>query len=356
MGKNLYEILAINSSATAVEIRRAYRTLARRYHPDVNPGKDSTDRFKAIAKAYEVLSDPEQRKQYDIQLEIQQRRSLSSKYKAYAEQQARSAQERYFRAQQKDYEAIKKFQQSRPGRLSPQNNAPPTHGIQRGRHTHTKPNTLDTPTTKAFNSATNILGWLTNKLRPNKHKDGSPTSVNHISIVELSISMEEALAGVRKTVTFGENDALRKLKALIPPGTRDGSLLRFRSTGRGVGEEVVLVVRVARHPFLKLEQKGVILEIPITINEAITGATIEIPTLTVPTTIKIPPNTQSGTDLRLREQGLPLKEGRGDLFVRLLIAVPESIHAVGLKEKAAELDLYYESPVRQHLPKTLPGN
>ena len=99
--------------------------------------------------------------------------------------------------------------------------------------------------------------------------------------------------------------------------------------------------------------KGLIIEVPITVHEAVSGASFMVPTLDEPSTLKVAPGTQSGTEIRLKEKGIEGKDGRGDLFIRIMIRIPEAIGAVGLDEKGAALDAYYESSVRQHLPKSI---
>ena len=115
----------------------------------------------------------------------------------------------------------------------------------------------------------------------------------------------------------------------------------------------MVIARVARHPFLSIQPHGLTVQIPITIGEAIAGATIKVPTLDDPAMLKIPPNTQSGAEFRLKGRGLVEKDGPGDLVIKILINVPESVNAVGIKDKAAGLDQYYEQNVRQNYPKSL---
>jgi curved DNA-binding protein len=174
-----------------------------------------------------------------------------------------------------------------------------------------------------------------------------------VSVLEVSITIKEAILGTKKTIEIVEPEGLRKVSVKIPPGVRNGSVVRLQ--GRGLPrEDLVLVIRIAYHPYLSIHPKGLVVEIPVTVHEAIAGATIMVPTLEEPAAIKIPAGTNSGTELRVKEKGVPLKDGgRGDLFVRILVKIPEHPEAVGLKEKANELSLYYETPVRDGMPKSL---
>jgi DnaJ-class molecular chaperone len=165
--------------------------------------------------------------------------------------------------------------------------------------------------------------------------------------------MHDAIFGVKKALEIPEPEGQRKVSVKIPAGVRSGSVIRLRAKNMP-NEDLVLIVRVAAHPFLTIQARGLVAEIPITIQEAIVGAHISVPTLDEAVSIKIPPGSQSGSELRLKNRGLTLKDGtRGDLFVRLMIRVPETADAVGLKEKASELDAYYSNNVRQGLPKHL---
>ena len=122
----------------------------------------------------------------------------------------------------------------------------------------------------------------------------------------------------------------------------------------GSGEDLVIIVRVASHPSLSMQTRGLVAEVPISVNEAICGASVKLPSLDEPMVIKVPPGAQSGTEIRLKARGVQNKDGsRGDLIYRLMVKVPEAIIAVGIQDKARELEQYYESPVRQTLPKTL---
>jgi DnaJ-class molecular chaperone len=103
-----------------------------------------------------------------------------------------------------------------------------------------------------------------------------------------------------------------------------------------------------------MHARGLVIEVPISVHEALAGASVTLPSLDEPVTVKIPPGSQSGAEIRLKGRGVLTKEGdRGDMFYRLMVHVPGAVHAVGIAERAAELEKYYESPVRQALPKTL---
>ena len=191
--ENYYKMMGLNSSATDAEIRRAYRVLARRYHPDVNPGEASVERFKAIAEAYEVLSDSGKRRQYDISFEREQGSYHHKQFRAYRDQmQRQSASEKFFQAQKADYEQIKAWQ-SKVGSAAASAKAgagkPPPRVD------------LKIPPSGA-NWKAKFEGWRRNlssfcegKLRRNK-----TAVIQKISIIEVSLAIRDVITGARKTV------------------------------------------------------------------------------------------------------------------------------------------------------------
>ena len=326
--KDYYKILGVDPAASQDRIRRAYRTLARRMHPDVNPGKTSADRFKEIAEAYNVLKNAERRMKYDRQLAAEQLRRGDARMQAYQKNQQRA--EQYFREQKQDYDFIKSFQ--RPAR-APSTPAPPKRP----------------PIGAKLRAAAQAL--YARVSTPKKTKEA--VELRHLSVLEVPLSLHDAIYGCSRSIEVEDERAKRTLRVKIPPGVRHGSIVRLRARG-GRGEEVLCIIKVERQPGLYLDPEGLVIEVPITVHEAITGATLTIPTFTEPEAVKVQPNTQSGTKIRVKGKGIPLPDGPGDLFVRVMVHVPESELAVGIKEKSAELDKYYESPVREHMPQSIP--
>jgi len=338
--KNHYAILGLNSSATAEEIRRAYRILARRYHPDVNPEVSSAEKFKDISVAYKTLSDASRRGQYDIELERLERNSVKEKVRAYKDQQNRED------LWKQTFKQAAEAQMRNPGTQNTQGRRSSPGG---------KPSPFRdmAQTLKQFYNKTKSVLSTPISLFPTSSSKNKSANISKISIIEVSITMKDAICGVKKTVEISEPEKVRKVSVRVPAGVRNGSVVRLRARN-SPGEDLVLIVRIASHPFLSMQTKGLIAEVPITISEALSGASIKVPTLEEQVLVKIPENAQSGTELRLKGKGIPLKDGsRGDLFIRLMIKVPESASALGLQEKAAELDAYYETGVRHAFPQSL---
>ncbi|MEZ4754212.1 MAG: DnaJ domain-containing protein [Bdellovibrionota bacterium] len=329
-----YKILGLNLSATEDEIRRAYRILARRYHPDVNPGKNSEDRFKKISEAYKVLSDATKKKDYDSDFQTATHTSFRAK-----QNQKFRAQSRYFKAQ-KDFKE------------KAQNHA--RSYFKKG---------ISESASRISKGASDFLKDLvkpkknkTAKLKPSKQKTTNKsvkTEPLKVSIIEASVSIHDAIFGIKKTIEIAEPEGIRKVSVSIPSGSRPGKVIRMRST-TGNSEELVIILRVAPHSILCLEPKGLVIKIPITVKEAVFGAAIKVPGIEEQNMITIPQGSQSGTELRLKNKGISLADGnKEDLFYRIEVQVPNATSAVGLKEKIDELEQYYEQTPRKKMPTSI---
>jgi curved DNA-binding protein len=347
---NYYNTLGLNTSATSDEIRRAYRILARRYHPDVNPGKDSNEKFKDIAEAYRILSDKKRREKYDLEYEQAEQKFQQSRYKAYTDK----AREQ-FQAQSRAYANARRAQEANTSRsnnnskkTSP-SNTPPTKNASENLEHNSLSEKLQT-IAKNF-----IHKPLPNPFSQFKQKKSSQRPKS-ISIIEVSITVPDAILGVRKSIEINENGHSRKISVKIPPGSLTGSVVRMRNKENAL-EELVLVVQVARHPFLSLEKKGLIVDLPITVHEAVCGANVIVPTLEDQLVLKIPENTQSGTLIRLQGKGIKRRDGvQGDLYYQVLIKIPESVGSPQLKDASEKLSTLYPGDIRATLPKTLITN
>lgn len=328
--QNYYRILGLTSSATTDEIRRAYRILARRYHPDLNPGSKTEDRFKTIAEAYHVLSDPERKKQFDLELEAVERRSGRS-----SSNTARARREAGIR---KEFER-RKYQEFGKQGNEPEQEPPRVH----------KPRPEQPPSpppTRALSMFFRRAADWWRQAGSTAQGKTTPRGPSKISIIEVSVTVRDAILGMKKTVEIEEPTGSRKISVSIPPGVRNGSVVRLRARNNPE-EEIVLIVRVASHPFISVQPKGIVVEVPVSVQEALSGASISVPSLDEPLTIRIPPGAQSGTEVRVKERGIRFRDGsQGDLFYRLMVRIPDAPQAVGLKEKAQALEEYYGGSVR----------
>ncbi len=286
---NHYQTLGITTASSDREIQRAYRTLARRYHPDVNPQGGTEVAFQKIAEAYATLSDKEKRREYDLALRNARKtfeQSFEQAHKVFTKNQAEFKKEQYR-----------------------QNN------LSKNKFTISL---LRTTGKKLQNYLEQTIEPLVTRKRGEKRKRKSS-----LSIIELSISIFEALYGTKKTVDLsGSSNIQRKVSVSISPGIWTGSTIRFRNP-KNHTEEILVIVTVESHPWISIGERGITLDIPISLHEALYGSKIEVPTLDEPVRITIAPITQSGTEVRLRGKGIANRSGdRGDLYLRYILQLP----------------------------------
>jgi curved DNA-binding protein len=287
--RDYYEILGVNKSASDEEIKRAYRKLAMKYHPDKNPNKkDAEERFKEINEAYAVLSDKEKRKQYET----------------FGKEgfHQRFTQEDIFRGF--DFDDILSGLFGGRGRREFR------YGGRGG---------------SDFGDLFTGQGTYQDmSRRPQKGED---------ILYELSISLEEAVLGGEKRISYRKNGKVEEVSVRIPKGIETGKKLRLSGKGMegrkgGPSGDLYLQISVREHPIFIREGDDLIMEKEVNFSEAALGTTIEVPTLEGTKKVKIPPGTQSHTKMRLKGLGIPhfQKEGRGDEYVKVIVRVPKRVN------------------------------
>jgi curved DNA-binding protein len=341
--QNHYKTLGLTNAASAEEIRRAYRVLARRYHPDVNPSNTGEEVFKAIAHAYSVLSDPERKKQYDLELQ-QASESLSETFDRANEALRRNQRRAAYMAQQREAEAARAMnRQAESPRAPPK---PEPSPAVRSRKTGSALRTLVTAPQAVVRGLRKAITARSGKQSPAPHGQ-----IGSLAILELSISIADAISGTRRTVEIPDTQKKpRKVSVTIPPGVRTGSIVRFKNKTAS-HEEIVVIIRVEHHPWLSLTERGLTMEIPLTVGEAIEGAKIQVPSLGEPLLVTVAPLTQSGKQVRLKNQGITNRDGtRGDLYIRFIVVVPDKTLPEEIRSVSEMLAETYSHPPRQHLP------
>jgi curved DNA-binding protein len=290
--KNLYESMGVARDADAETIRKAYRKLARQYHPDLNPGDTAAEeRFKEISQAYAVLSEPEKRSQYDEFGDA----ALAGGFDAEAARRSREA----FGA--------------RFGQASGEGDI--------GGEFHY--GNLD----DLFGGVFSRFGRSQGPPRPRRGPD------LHSSI---TLDFIDAARGGEQRVSMGRPTAdggvkQEHLTVRIPPGVADGGRIRLAGKGGeapgGPPGDLYLDVRVRPHRVFRREGRDIHLDVPIGVAEATLGARIDVPTLDGRATVTVPPGTHGGAKLRLRGKGVPgaPRGDAGDLFVTLRIRVPRDL-------------------------------
>jgi curved DNA-binding protein len=286
--KDYYHILGVAKNASDEEIKKAYRKLAMKYHPDRNPNKkEAEERFKEINEAYAVLSDKEKRKQYDT-------------FGAEGFQQ-RFSQEDIFRGFDFDEILSSLFggRGRRDFRFGGQS------GVDFG----------------------DFFG------RQGGYQDAGRMSQRGEDIVyEMAISLEEAAFGGEKRISYRKNGRLEEVSVKIPRGFPSGKKLRLAGKGKegrngGSPGDLYLQVTVREHPLFSQEGDDLIVEKEINFSEAVLGTTIEVPTLEGMKKVKVPPGTQSHTKMRLKGLGMPhfQGEGKGDEYVKVIVKIPKKV-------------------------------
>ncbi|MBM4446596.1 MAG: molecular chaperone DnaJ [Chloroflexi bacterium] len=308
-GRDYYTILGVGRNATEKEVKQAYRRLARKYHPDVNPGDKSAEaRFKEINEAYEILSDSEKRKKYD---------RFGDQWQ-YAEQFAKAGQGAQWDFRQGDTYTTFDF-----GDLGDLGDV--FGGIFRG-----------------FGSGSNTA-----------RRSAGPRSMEH----PVEVTLEEAYHGTKRVLQLqaeepcsvcgssgrvgrarcstcgGSGKLLRpkRLEVKIPPGVRDGSKVRIAGQGSqdydGAKGDIYLVVKVLPHQVFERKGDDLHVEVPVPLVIAMLGGEVEAPTLKGNVALKVPPETQNGKVFRLTGQGMPHlnDSARGDMFAKVKVVLPAKL-------------------------------
>jgi curved DNA-binding protein len=272
--RDYYEALGVSRDASTEDIRRAYRRLAREYHPDVNKEAGAEDRFKEISEAYEVLRDPEKRERYD---------RLGSGWRPG-----------------QDVSGPEGFGGFEDVRVSFGDGA-------------------------GFGDFSDLFEGL---FSSGGRRRGFSARRGADAEAELELTLEEALRGGRRSVRLADG---RSYDVTIPPGVRDGRRIRLAGeggagTGGGQSGDLFLRVRIRPHPRFRLEGDNLHTQLPVSPWEAALGATVELPTLDGRGQVKVPAGSSCGRRLRLRGEGWPRPDGsRGDLLAEVRILVPKKL-------------------------------
>ena len=295
--KDYYQTLGVQRSATDKDIKAAYRKLAREFHPDANPGnKQAEEKFKEITEAYEVLKDPEKRKRYDM---------LGQNWKAGADFNPEPG----FGGFQFDFGNLGGFARGAGGGASS-----PFSDF------------FDVLFGQTFGQGGQAPGAASNPGAAQARR-----SPDHEAEIELTI--EELARGTARNIQVSRaGQPPKTLQVKIPAGIRPGSKVRVPgeappSPMGGPPGDLFLKVRVKPHPFLTIEGDNLVSELTISAPLAVLGGEAAVNTLDGTVHINIPPSSQNGRLLRLRERGLPkLKQSvRGDHLVRLKVQMPTSV-------------------------------
>ncbi len=274
--KDYYEILGVSRDASPEDIKKVYRKLAKKYHPDLHPNdKENEARFKEINEAYYVLSDPKKRQEYD-------------------------------RAGQFTFEpGMGDFGYAYQGNINLEDLGFGLGGLE-----------------DIFG---NLFGSRTEARRQPRPARGRDLEY------EASIDFDHAVHGTELNITTERGGKRSTITVKIPKGVRNGSRVRVAGKGGegmrgGPPGDLYIVTRVKPHRYFRREGDDIYLDVPITVSEAVLGGKVTVPTIYGKTTIKIPPGIESGKKLKLKEKGMPRLKGggKGDMYVVLYITAPKN--------------------------------
>lgn len=293
MARDPYEVLGVSKKATEAEIKKAFRSLAKKHHPDTHQNDPkAVKRFQEISSAYEVIGDKEKRAQYD-------------------------------RGEIDEAGQPKGFN---PG-AGPGGFGQGWEGFRRqqggGRGAEFNWNNEQGGGFSAEDIFADIFGGLGGgggKSRRSQPRKGADVQF------QTTVSLEEAALGGNRRVAIDD----KQLDVRIPPGVKDGQQIRLRGQGQpgdrgGPPGDALISITIAPHPYLERDGRDLKMDLPVTLKEAINGAKVEVPTLDGAVTLTVPAHSNSFRVLRLKGKGLPGSgsEAAGDLYVRLIVTLPE---------------------------------
>ncbi len=301
MSEDPYAVLGVKPEATQDEIRKAYRQLAKKLHPDLNPGdRQAEEKFKQVSVAYDLVGDPEKRARFD-----------KGEIDAAGNERPR---ERYYR----DF-----------------------HGAGAQSHPYS-----DASGYADFMDSEDILKEMFGR------RGGAQFRMRgQDALYRLPVAFLDALNGTTKRITLPDGGTL---DVVIPAGTKDQQVLRLRGKGGpGIGGgppgDALVEIEVEPHKFFKREGDDIHLELPISLPEAVLGAKLDVPTPTGPVRMTVPKGANTGTVLRLKGKGAPRSDkSHGDEYVTLKIVLPERPDPA-IEEFAQRWQAGKEHNPRQHL-------
>lgn len=311
--RDFYDILGVSKTATGDEIKRAHRKLVRQYHPDVNKNNAaSTEKFKEAQEAYDVLSDETKRRNYD------------------------------------------QFGHAGVGAGPPHGQPPggdPYEAFRRAQGGHTQSwQAGPGVSVEDFDIGEGGLGDIFEQLfgrnagaagRPGAAGRGGggaaprgrsrPQPARGADIEHpVTLTFHQAARGTKLPLQINRDGQLETIEIKIPPGVKDGSRIRIKGRGQHTGGtpgDLFIITHVTPHPYFRREELNILLDLPISLYEALLGTKVEVPTLDGPVTLTLPAGTSSGAKLRIKEKGIERGDDKGDQYVVIKIIVPKHLDA-----------------------------
>jgi DnaJ-class molecular chaperone len=291
-----YDVLGVSKTASEAEIKKAFRSLAKKHHPDTHAGDTAAQkRFQEISAAYDIVGDKEKRAKFD-------RGEIDA-----------GGNPRGF-----------------DPRAHGHGGGPFGGGGEGGpRDFHFTWNNQDGEAAEGFR-AEDIFADLFGGGGKRRGRRQQPRQGDSYEIA-ITVSFEEAARGGSRRIQMPEG---REVDVRIPPGLRDGQQIRLKGQGGqgrngGPPGDVLLTVSVAPHPYFTRDGNDLRMDLPVTLQEAVLGGKVTVPTLTGPVSLSVPANSNSGSVLRLKGKGIPARgtssggEAAGDLYVKLVVSLPD---------------------------------
>ena len=324
-----YSVLGVQKTASAEDIKKAYRKLAKKLHPDRNPGdKKAEEQFKEVSNAFEILGDPKKRALYDEFGEISTRPGF-------------------------DESKAREFQRQAAAAGAGSSGFGGFSGFEGFSSRGFDPSDLESMFGDLFGGRARGRGRVRRGPPPPMPGDDAEAAIE--------VDLRDAVLGAEREIALtrpgrnGSGETVR-LKVRIPSGVETGSRVRLPGQGApgesgGPSGDLYLKITVREHPRVRVEGRDLLVDLPITVLEALAGAEVTAPTFEGPVRLKIPPGSQSGRKLRLRGRGLPaLHAGstgapRGDLYAVLQIVLPPD--SPQARSAAKTLQDLYKTDVRR---------
>lgn len=298
--KDYYKILGVTRDASADDIKKAYRKLARKYHPDVSKEKDAEEHFKDVNEAYDVLGDKEKRAAYD------------------------------------QLGAYRSGQEFRP---------PPDWGTRFGQGGFSQADFGGMDLSDLFAQMFGMGGGVHARQGFSGGMRGRDVETT------LHLSLDEAFHGTEKTLQLASpGQAPKVVTVRVPAGATSGKKLRVRGKGEtsmhGQSGDLLLLIEVDPHPLFRTDGKDLLLDLPVTPWEAVLGTVVQVPTMGGSIRIRIPAGARAGQKLRLAGKGMPDASGKGDLYAVVQIVVPQELSEEErrLYEQLAEISRFDPRP------------
>ena len=310
MATDYYKTLGVSRDASAADIQKAYRKLARKFHPDVNPDdKSAKQKFQEVQKAFDVLNDASKRELYD----------------------------RYGSS----FESMGSGGPGRGGGSRTGGGAP--GGFEDVDFSQFFGERFGGDPASAFGD---VFSQFRRSSGNRATGRGAAARRGADIAAELEIPLTTSVLGGSAQLTVRRKGGKSEtIEVKIPPGIEDGKKIRLRGQGepgRGGAGDILLTIRVASHPFFQRRGKNLDVKLPVTLAEAAAGAKVDVPTPKGTISLRVPPATSSGTKLRIKGHGVATADGQvGDLFAEILIIIPKRLSESAL-EKITELDKHWQ--------------